>query len=144
MGAVIILFKKSIWIILVFTDLLVTCVQNYFSLVCANKKDLKDFAAVTTFPSILCAPSRKNALSQGLALIQVKSFQLPALGPSCKCCGEFFAVYLQKSRISRRRGRRALVPRPRVPTRTDRTRKGSKCMKIEARFCIFVAKRASG
>lgn len=85
------MFEKSIWIILVMiTDLFVICFQNYFSLVCANKKDLKDFAALTTFPSILCAPSRKNALSQGLALIQVKSFQLPALGPSCKCCGEFF------------------------------------------------------
>lgn len=135
--------KKSIKSIIKIINLLLIFTKRKVRLVCA-KRDLESFAAPTPFPSVLCAPSRKNALSQGLALIQVKSFQLPALGPSCKCCGGFFAVYLQKSRFSRRRGRRALVPRLRAPTRTYRTQKDSKCMKIEARFCIFVAKRASG
>lgn len=74
---------------------------------CANKQDPNALTAGTAFPSIPCAPSRKNALSQGLALIQVKSFQLPALGPSCKCCGGFFfcSVFAEI----------ALSPTPRTP-----------------------------
>lgn len=98
--------------------------------------------ARTTFPSVLCAPSRKNILSQGLTLIQVRSFQLPALGPSCKCCGEFFAVHLQNNRFPRRRRTPCIET---VAPCTDAHASDAKGLQVhEDRgccFCIFVAKR---
>lgn len=91
----------------------------------------------TTFPSVPCARSRKNVLSQGLTLIQVRGFQLPALGPSCKSCGgSFCRAFCKTTAPSAVASDRASGPGLRAPTRTPRTRRGAECMKIVA--AVFV------
>lgn len=89
----------------------------------------------TSFPTILHAPSRKNVLSQGLTLIQVRSFQLPALAHHVRAAENSLQCNCKITCYPDGWEGCASVPAPCARTRTFRSQKGSKCMKIEA--CIL-------
>lgn len=87
--------------------------------------------------SLALRAGRTFSRSQGLTLIQVRGFQLPALGPSCKSCGgSFCRVFCRITALPVAAADRASGPGLRAPTRTPRTRSGSECMKIGA--AVFV------
>lgn len=100
----------------------------------------------TQFPTILCGPSRKNVVSQGLTLIQVRSFQLPALAHHVSAAENSLQRICKITRFPDACAGCASEPAPRARTRTARTQEGSRCMKIEAcilHLCCKASRRSS-
>lgn len=103
----------------------------------------QECASRTTIPITLCAPSRKNVLSTGLTLIQVRSFQLPALAHhvsaaenslQCNCKIIFFLTVVQGVQLK--------YCDLHGHTRFGR-KKAPSAWRSRLVFCIFVAKQAA-
>lgn len=95
----------------------------------------------TPFPTILCTTSRKNVLSQGFTLIQVRSFQLPALAHHVSAAADSLQSSCRITSFCDAGGGRAF--KPSGPC-TDTHASDAKRLKVHedrgSYFCIFVCK----